>query len=142
MESTQLKVIELEDVAVSVGSIDAALVESSESEVIGDAAGLVGLSDAARLETTEPEVIGEATVLVGSTDATIVESTQLPSHRGCCRLSGEATVLGKDKTFNLGDVHVTATAYENITVTHRNTGEYPIIAGPMFLHSNSDFISL
>ena len=54
----------------------------------------------------------------------------------CCASSdrGEATVLGIDKTFNLGDVHVTATAYKNITVTRSSTGEHPIFAGPMFLH--------
>lgn len=62
--------------------------------------------------------------------------------RSCCPDSnGLASVMGFDKTFNLGELHVTVGVFKNLSVTRRHTGEHPIIAGPMFLHGNSDFKS-
>ena len=59
--------------------------------------------------------------------------------RFCCAPeSSERTVLGIDKTYNLGPVHVTATVFKNIAVLRQRTGMYPIFCGPVFLRGNSD----
>ena len=49
---------------------------------------------------------------------------------------GGHSVLGVDKTFNLGNMHVIVTCYKQITVKRRRTGEPTI-----FLHDTSDFES-
>lgn len=56
----------------------------------------------------------------------------------CC--SGQ-TILGIDKTFNLCEMHVTASCYKQISVNKENTGEPPIFLGPVYIHDNSDFES-
>lgn len=62
--------------------------------------------------------------------------------RFCCSApAAETTVLGFDKTFNLGDVHVTVGAFKHLAVVRKSTGEHPIFPGPFFLHGNSDFRS-
>ena len=59
--------------------------------------------------------------------------------RFCCAApSGQSTILGVDKTFNLGDLHVTGTVFKYLAVKRRSTDDHPIVAGPMFLHGNSD----
>ena len=52
---------------------------------------------------------------------------QLEDLKRCCCSGPNAltTVLGFDKTFNLGEVHVTVSAYRNIAVTRRDTGDHP-----------------
>lgn len=50
-------------------------------------------------------------------------------------------VLGFDKTYNLGDVHVTVSAYKNVTVRNTETGEHPIMLGPVLLHGSSTYSS-
>ena len=63
--------------------------------------------------------------------------------RSCC--AGplrQCTEVGVDKTFNLGPVHLTVTAYKQPSVTRKTTGDNPVFIGPMFLHGNSDFASL
>ncbi len=57
--------------------------------------------------------------------------------RFCCQPI-HGTVLGFDKTFNLGDVHVTLGVFKHLGVTRKDTGTYPIFPGPIFLHGNSD----
>ncbi|KAH3820323.1 hypothetical protein DPMN_122069 [Dreissena polymorpha] len=42
-----------------------------------------------------------------------------------------------DKTFNLGEFHVTPTVYKDISVANRSTGESPICFGPKFIHTYS-----
>jgi transposase-like protein len=54
----------------------------------------------------------------------------------CC--TGQ-TPLGIDKTFNLCDMHVTATCYKQTSVVMESTGEAPIFLGPLYIHDNSDF---
>lgn len=54
----------------------------------------------------------------------------------CC--NGQS-VLGVDKTFNLCDMHVTATCFKQNAVVRDDTGESPIFWGPLFIHDNSDF---
>ena len=48
-------------------------------------------------------------------------------------------VLGLDKTYNLGQMHITANAYEHLAVTRRYTRDQPIFAGPLFIHGISDY---
>ena len=57
--------------------------------------------------------------------------------RFCC--NKESTVLCVDKTFNLGDLFLTATVFKNTALTRRMTGEPPLFIGPAFLHGKSDF---
>ena len=63
--------------------------------------------------------------------------------RLCCSSPlAHSTALGVDKTFiNLGDVHVTVCVFKYVAVTRRDTNEYPLFAGPFYLHGNSDFLS-
>jgi hypothetical protein len=56
----------------------------------------------------------------------------------CC--TGQS-ILGIDKTFNLCDMHVTASCYKQTSVKMETTGEPPIFLGPIFIHDNSDFHS-
>ena len=55
--------------------------------------------------------------------------------RFCCTDGG--AILGMDKTYNLGDFHVTPFTYKNLSVVNRNTQDHPITFGPTFIHSNS-----
>ena len=56
--------------------------------------------------------------------------------RFCC--SG-ITPLGFDKTYNLGEVFVTASAYKQLAVLNTQTDDHPIMLGPTFLHRSSTF---
>ncbi|XP_060563165.1 uncharacterized protein LOC132722661 [Ruditapes philippinarum] len=47
------------------------------------------------------------------------------------------TVLGIDKTYNLGDFHVTPTVYQDLSVIRESNGHHPITFGPIFIHTNS-----
>ena len=59
--------------------------------------------------------------------------------RFCCPpMSGHSTVLGIDKTFNLGTVHVTVTVFKCLAVKTKRRKDFPIFCGPMFLHGNSE----
>ena len=53
----------------------------------------------------------------------------------CCKDGG--AILGMDKTYNLGDFHVTPFTYKNLSVVNRHTQDHPITFGPKFIHSNS-----
>jgi hypothetical protein len=54
----------------------------------------------------------------------------------CC--TGQA-VLGLDKTFNLCDMHVTASCLKHVRVERTGTGDHPLFLGPIFIHYSSDF---
>lgn len=70
------------------------------------------------------------------------ENQLLDIKRFCCSAPlAHSTVLGVDKTFNLGDVHVTVCVFKHLAVTRRDTNDHPIFAGPFYLHGNSDFLS-
>ena len=51
------------------------------------------------------------------------------------------SVLGCDKTFNIGSVHVTVLNYVNPVLRRVSTGDSPIFVGPVFLHGTSDFLT-
>ncbi|XP_078689169.1 uncharacterized protein LOC144920713 [Branchiostoma floridae x Branchiostoma belcheri] len=58
--------------------------------------------------------------------------------RFCCSSAHAVnTVLGVDKTFNLGPFHVTVTNFKHLAVVKRDTGEHPIFFGPIYVHGGS-----
>ena len=58
--------------------------------------------------------------------------------RFCCSPPiGETTVLGVDKTFNLGQFQVTVTCFKNLSMLRRDTNDHPIFLGPMYIHGSS-----
>lgn len=62
--------------------------------------------------------------------------------RFCCPSPiTHSTILGFDKTFNLGDVHVTVGTFKHLAVIRRRTQDHPIFVGPIYLHGNSDYSS-
>ena len=62
--------------------------------------------------------------------------------RFCCSAPfSQTTVLSFDKTFNLGQIHVTAGVFKNLSVTRKTTGDHPLFLGPMYLHGHSDYES-
>jgi len=44
------------------------------------------------------------------------------------------TVLGVDRTFNLGPCYVTCIVYKNMSVTRVSTQDHPVFLGPVLLH--------
>ena len=61
-------------------------------------------------------------------------------HTVCCGgPSTMSTVIRVDKTFNLSQIHVTITAFKNLSVYEKVPGEHPIMLGPIFLHEKFRF---
>jgi len=59
--------------------------------------------------------------------------------RSCCGNDlTKSSVLGCDKTFNLGPLHLTVTVFKQHSVTRMATNDNPKFFGPMCLHGNSD----
>ncbi|CAH1245863.1 PIN4 [Branchiostoma lanceolatum] len=59
--------------------------------------------------------------------------------RFCCAgLAFETTVLGLDKTYNLGDLHVTPTVFKHLGLVRAKTDDHPLFLGPIFIHGDSD----
>lgn len=56
--------------------------------------------------------------------------------RNCTDKDG--SVIGVDRTFNLGRVFVTATSYKNRSVESNKTGQYPVFLGPLCLHYDAE----
>jgi len=63
---------------------------------------------------------------------------QLKDIRSFCFHRHLGTVLGFDKTFNLGSMYVTVTCYSNLALNHTKTGCTPTFIGPLFIHGHSD----
>ena len=60
-------------------------------------------------------------------------------YRICCPLQpAKSAGVRADKTFNLGPLHATVTAYKNLSIKNRQTRDHPIFVGPIFLHGDSD----
>jgi hypothetical protein len=57
--------------------------------------------------------------------------------RLCCKENG--SILGVDKTYNLGQLFLTTTVFKNLSMVRCDTGAPPIFLGPSFLHRKSDF---
>ena len=49
-------------------------------------------------------------------------------------LTGNTSILGVDRTFNLGACYVTLTVFKNSYLLQRSTQLSPIMLGPLFLH--------
>ena len=56
--------------------------------------------------------------------------------RNCTGKDG--SVIGVDRTFNLGRVFATATSYKNRSVESNKTGQYPVFLGPLCLHYDAE----
>jgi hypothetical protein len=74
--------------------------------------------------------------IISIDQAFISENFLQKRFRMCC--TGQS-ILGIDKTFNLCDMHVTASCYKQTSVKMETIGEPPIFLGPIFIHDNSDF---
>ena len=59
--------------------------------------------------------------------------------RFCCKDDGG--VLGMDKTYYLGQFHVTPTVFKDKSVIKRKTNDHPICFGPTFIHQSSTSMS-
>ena len=55
--------------------------------------------------------------------------------RFCCKEGG--SVLGLDKTYNIGEFYVTPTVYKDLSVLRRSILNHPICFGPTFVHTSS-----
>jgi len=51
----------------------------------------------------------------------------------------DGAILGIDKTYNLGKLHLTTTVFKSLSVKRTGTQAHPIILGPCFLHAKSNF---
>ena len=54
---------------------------------------------------------------------------------------GATTVLGIDKTYNLGPLHVTPTVFKHLGIVRMGTSDHPIFPGPILIHGNSDYLT-
>ena len=63
---------------------------------------------------------------------------QLRDLRSFCFHGASGSVLGFDKTYNLGPMHVTVSVYKNIALFRRRTTEHPLFLGPLYIHGHSD----
>lgn len=75
--------------------------------------------------------VGKVPSIVLFTDRIIDTIKQI-----CCS-GDEPSVLGVDRTFNLGDVYVTVTSFKHTGLLRARSAEHPIIFGPMLLHGTA-----
>ena len=66
--------------------------------------------------------------------AIVYTSNQLNDVRFCVK---GGVVLGVNKTFNLMELHVTATVFKNKSVVRDATGDHPLFTEPAFIHGDS-----
>ena len=52
--------------------------------------------------------------------------------------TGQSTVIGVDKTYNLAPFHVTTLTYKNLSLLRKSTSDHPIFLGPLLIHGKSD----
>jgi len=64
---------------------------------------------------------------------------QMREVKSFCFNRSEGSVLGFDKTYNLGSMYVTPSVYKNVALVRRRTGDSPLFIGPTFIHGHSDF---
>ena len=63
---------------------------------------------------------------------------QIADIKAFCFNREKRTVLSFDKTFNLGQVYVTAAVYKNLALLRKRTNAAPIFIGPIFLRKLAD----
>ena len=59
---------------------------------------------------------------------------QLKEVKKFCVTKNDKSILGVDRTFNLGACFVTLTVFKNTHLLRRSTQSFPIMLGPLFLH--------
>lgn len=68
----------------------------------------------------------------------LYDNRQISDIKAFCFDGAAGSVLSFDKTFNLGNIYVTACVFKNLALQRRRTGVSPIFIGPIFLHGHSD----
>lgn len=63
----------------------------------------------------------------------VYSDEQLEDMKSNC-IGPNGSVIGIDRTFNLGPCFVTSTTYKNVKILKRETLQNPIFLGPIFLH--------
>ena len=82
--------------------------------------------------------VQEMVLTKGKQPVTILYSEdQMSDFRRNC-VGYNSSVIGVDRTFNLGKVFVTTMTYKNRCVTNRKTGQYPVFLGPVCLHWDAE----
>ncbi|XP_013388573.1 uncharacterized protein LOC106157457 [Lingula anatina] len=78
---------------------------------------------------------GKVPTIICYTDSQILDLK-----RFCCTSPvAQSTVLGVDKTYNLGQCHVTTMVFKNLSVIRNGTNNNPVFLGPIIIHGNSDW---
>jgi hypothetical protein len=67
----------------------------------------------------------------------LYNDTVIKTMKQMCINAPVPTILGVDRTFNLGDFYVTATSFKHMHLLRRNTTDHPITFGPVFVHGSS-----
>ena len=68
----------------------------------------------------------------------LYKADQIEDMKANCIGEG-GSIIGIDKTFNLGSCFVSALTYKQKAVIQRETNDHPIMLGPMMLHYDSDY---
>lgn len=68
----------------------------------------------------------------------LYKTDQIQDMKANCIGEG-GSIIGIDKTFNLGSCFVSALTYKHKAVIQRETSDHPIMLGPMMLHFDSDY---
>lgn len=69
----------------------------------------------------------------------VYDDRQISDLKGFCFNKPNSSVLGFDKTFNLGSMYVTPCVYKNLSLLRKRTNDNPIFVGPIYIHGHSDF---
>ena len=77
--------------------------------------------------------------VIGQSDSApnviLYNDRQIHEIAGFCFSQSCGSVLGFDKTFNLGAIYVTVSVYKNMALTRKATMDVPIFIGPIFPRS-------
>lgn len=68
----------------------------------------------------------------------LYDERQIQDIMNFCFDNTGGNILSFDIRCNLGSLFVTASAYTNMALTRKETGDATIFMGPLFLHGNSD----
>ena len=68
----------------------------------------------------------------GTTPTTILYADDGMSDMKNVFLNHPDTILGVDRTFNLGNIFLTSTVFKHPALIRNVTGEHPILQGPLF----------
>ncbi|XP_039247589.2 uncharacterized protein LOC120325535 [Styela clava] len=98
-----------------------------------------GVLDVLSMVQTD-DFVREAAVIKGSPPCVILyTNNQLADLKRIASTTSDKTILGVDRTFNLGACYATIIVYKQSKVVRNSTGENPIILGPIYLHWDGKF---